>query len=260
MKKYYTLGEIILVLRKEYNECKEILDKLNEYINVQSGYDNYYFNGILASQYNPDNISRVRLYVEKEYPEILKKLRSRSHKFYTQFIYTAYFDIERKNNGLYGVNYFDIPTLTNKEKYIPNIEIINQEEFSNLIEELFSTDLMQVKNRYFHINNDNINLSFDNAFIDTSLGNNSSISWKGSTDEFKYSTKYVSPYLIEDILSLEIPSDKISFDWLQLLEKHENDFNNEIVFKVDSTIHSKKGILKVADTDNNAIKLVKKIK
>lgn len=36
MKKYYKYGEIILSLRKEYKECKYLLDELNNCINIKA--------------------------------------------------------------------------------------------------------------------------------------------------------------------------------------------------------------------------------
>ena len=45
MKKYYKYGEMLLVLRKEYRECKYLLDELNKYVNVKSNNSNYYFTG-----------------------------------------------------------------------------------------------------------------------------------------------------------------------------------------------------------------------
>ena len=65
--------------------------------------------------------------------------------------------------------------------------------------------------------------------------------WNGISNSFQYFiAKGVSPSLIGDIFSLQIPADEISDDWLNLLEKHENDFNNDLFFDVDIKANSKK--------------------
>ena len=48
MKKYYKFGEMILALRKEYSDCKNILNQLNSCINVEDENANYYFSGFLS--------------------------------------------------------------------------------------------------------------------------------------------------------------------------------------------------------------------
>ena len=73
------------------------------------------------------------------------------------------------------------------------------------------------------------------------MGYHSILMWNGISDNFQYSiAKGVSPSLIGDIFSLQIPADEISDDWLNLLEKHENDFNNDLFFDVDIKANSKK--------------------
>lgn len=185
------------------------------------------------------------------------------YNWYEQFLYSAFFLTEKNDNGSYELKYEGILTPVDGKKYIPEVEIIDQTKFSQLIDELFSSNLMQLKKEYFSNNYDNILLNFDYAYISTSLGDDSFISWNGINDIFKYSiTRHNSPFLIEKILSLEIPSDKISLDWLRLLEKQKSVFGEEILFDVDVNVQSKKGILQISDikrNDNNSIvKLLKK--
>lgn len=63
MKKYYKYGEIILALRKEYKECKYLLDELNNCINIKSDNSYFYFTGLLSDDNCVDN--RIRLFIEK---------------------------------------------------------------------------------------------------------------------------------------------------------------------------------------------------
>jgi hypothetical protein len=264
MKKYYRYGEMILALREEYQECRKLLDELNDCVNIKTDYSDFYFTGLLSYDDKIQDLSdrKIKLVVEKRYLDILKKVQYLKHDWYGQFLYIASFVADKKDNGLYGLKYNDISTPVDKKKYIPEVEVINQTKFSELVDELFSSDLMQLRSGYFKNNHDIISLDFGSAYISTSLGDNSFITWNGIQDYFNYSiTRHNSPALIENILSLEIPADKISSDWLKLLEKHENIFDNNLLFNVDINAQSKKGILEISDIeDKHEVKLLKQAK
>lgn len=122
---------------------------------------------------------------------------------------------------------------------------------------------MQLKKATFFTNHDFISLNFDNAFIGTTLGDKSFMGWNGTSDDFNYSiNRRNSPSLIGDILSLEMPADKISLEWLNLLEKYENVFENEFSFDIDRNAQAKKGTLQISDIQEkgsrNIVKLLKK--
>ena len=82
----------------------------------------------------------------------------------TTFISSPFFT-DKKDNGLYGLKYNDISTPVDKKKYIPEVEVINQTKFSELVDELFSSDLMQLRSGYFKNNHDIISLDFGSAYI-----------------------------------------------------------------------------------------------
>ena len=252
MKKYYTFGEIILTLREEYNESKKLLEELKNYIKINSYYEDYYFSGTLYyidefKDYTADN--KIILKVEKKRLELLKKIEHLKYTWYSQFLYSADFKVDKKDNK-YELNYWDVSTPIDEKKYIPKVKIINKEEFSKISDKLYSSDLMKLRRKLFWINHDGIILDFDYACINTNLGDESHITWEGNTDSFIYSIKrHNCPLLIEDILSLEIPSDRISKDWLKLLEKHENLFGNNQIYEVDVDARTKKGILKLDNID-----------
>ena len=264
MKKYYKFGEIILALREEYKECKGILDELKSCINVKSDYNNFYFSGELSNDKRSLNLEdkKISLIVEKEYLDILKKIHHLRYSWYAQYLYSAMFYAEKKDNGLYKLEYDNRLTCFDRKKYRPEVDIIDESKFSELIDELLSYDLFQVKEGYFNINSDALSLSFDNAFISSSLGDESLIFWDGVQDTFSYTIKRHNSFvLIDEILSLEMPADKISPDWLKLLEKHENDFGKEVLFSVDINAQSKKGILQISNEENNGVvRLLKKSK
>lgn len=264
LKQYYKFGEIILALREEYLESKYLLDELNKYIVVGPEVNEFFFTGLLKnfdSSSQPDN-TIIRLYVQKNYPDILKKVEHIKHDWYSKYLYSAIFNVEKEANGLYGLKYDEIFTPVDGKKYIPNVKINNPEEFSKIIDNLYSTYLMQLTRSYFTNNFDHLSLDFDEAFISTTLGTDSYIFWNGIGDTFEYSIRRDnSPFLLEQILELEIPADKISPDWLKLLEKHDSIFDKEVSFNVDVNAQSKKGILQISDIDRSGnINLVRMLK
>ena len=67
MKKYYKFGEMLLVLRAEYNSLKNILNQLNHCISVEDENAHFYFSGLLLDEVC---YREIRLIVEKKYLEI----------------------------------------------------------------------------------------------------------------------------------------------------------------------------------------------
>lgn len=261
MKKKYKFGEIMLILREEYKDCKHILDQLKECISLENTDDTFFFRGFLGSYSDLKELDmpKIVLIVEKRYLDILKKIQYLKYKWYNQYLYRALFDVVKGENGLYNFVYDDMLTPVDNKKYIPKIEILDQDKFSNLVDELFSSDLMKLEPGDFHVNYDSITLDFDDVFIKTKLGDGTLISWNGIDDTFEYSvTRHHCPFLLEEILSLEIPAEEISPSWLQLLQKHENDFDSDLLFDVDINVQRKKGVLQFSDIENNKIIKLKK--
>ena len=262
MKKCYTFGELLLALREEYKESTTLLENLKKHISIESEYNDFYFTGMLDDDYKLPELKnrRVRLFIEKDYLKLLKEIQKLKYDWYSEYLYSAYYNVIKNDDGLYELKYDDFLTPVDGRKYIPNVKIINQKEFSELIDELFKTDLMQLQCGHFHNNYDSIYLDFDQAIISSQLGDSSSISWNGINDNINYSiTRHSCPALIEDILSLKIPTDTLTPDWVKIIEKHIN--NNETLFNIDINAQSKNGILQVSDfdksNDRNIVKLLK---
>lgn len=259
MKKKYKFGEILLILREEYKECKHILEEMNKCVSVDTSVDKYYFSGVLAHECNSEvkHENKIRLYVEKRYSEILKKIQYLKYDWYNQYLYSAYYNVVKKENDSCDLIYDEILTPVDGRKYIPKVEIIDEDKFSLLVDELLETDLMQLKAGYFKVNHDTISLGFDTAYISTPLGDDSTIYWNGINDELQYSvTRHQSPYLLEEILSLEISAEEIAPSWLELLNKHED--HHDLAFDVDINVQSNKGILQITDTDHKDIVMLAK--
>ena len=227
MSKYYKYGELLLILRKEYMGYKILLNELKRYVDIKSEYENMYFTGRLAyndCSKNPVD-KEIRLIVEKKYNELLKTIQNIRYNWYSMYLYTANYKMKKNNDGNYVPVYDnECAIIDNKDKYNPSVEITNPEKFSDLIDQIFSTDLMQTQQGHFAINQEAIDLNFDEAYIFSKLENQTIIHWDGINDTFRCSCDgHFYPALIREVLSLEMPEDKISDDWLKLLEKHKND-------------------------------------
>ena len=269
MKRNYKYGEMILLLREEYKECKRILDEISKYVVVSPDCTHYYFDGKLVDRGRIYENSMIRLNVIKKYFYFLRKI-GYAHCYYS---HTANFNIVENEDGLYEPKYYsrlyhkyldknDIE----KEMYVPDVQVTDQIKFSELVHELLSSDLMQLEAGHFSNNYRIIDLDFDEAWISFAnflRGGNSFIAWNGRKDTFEYEmSKYNSSTLINDMLSSEISADNISPGWLSIFEKHEDVFGKEVFFDVDKNIILKNGTLQIADieqTDNyNVVKLRKK--
>lgn len=252
MRKNYQFGEMIFALRKEYKEYENLIERLKKCINIKSDNNKFYFSGLLSKD---DKISdlrdrKIKLVIEKNYFNILKKLQYLKYDWYSMYLYSAIFFVEKKDNGLYDLKFDDILTPVDGKKYIPKVDIIDQNKFSALVDELFSSSLMNQKKGSFSNNHDLIILDFDKVLISTKLGNGSFITWDGVDDNFKYSVnEQNSSSLIEKILSLQIPAENISTDWLNLLKKYEKDFEKEKLFDINIPISTRKGTLEVSDIE-----------
>lgn len=264
MKKYYKYGELLLALREEYNEYKDLLKELEKYIEIKSEYADFYFSGSLSKDKSQKRLEdrRIILQVEKKYSSIKKMIERLKYDWYSSYMYSAFFNIEKKESGLYVARYNNIVTPVDGNKYVPNVKITDQENFSKIIDQLLSTDIMQLRDGHFTNNYDSIFLDFDNASISSNFGCHYYITWDGREDKYSYSVReQCSSDLIENILSLEIPADKISPEWLNILEKHKNLLSKESYFTVDKNVISKNGTLQISNIENrkdyNIVRLAK---
>ena len=250
MKSFYTYGEMILALREEYKECGRLLNKLNTCIDIKDDYDNYYFKGIIPS-FNL-NDRKICLVVKKWYPNFLNKIQKIKDGIFGGGLYIASYDVLGKEDGLYELKYKNIDVEDGDcIKYVPEINITDKYMFSKIINDLFSTDLMQLKEKVFSNNNEDIVLGFGSALITIRMGDYwQHLSWNGIDDTVSYlaSRRFIPKlYDIENILSLEMPAYKISTDWGRIFEKYES--NPDVIFNysLDKGINLRKDCLQFSD-------------
>ena len=253
MRKYYKMAEMIMALREEYNECRELLAKMDELVSVDGGICFYHFNGRLSDRRTSSFDDRgVRLYVQRKYNAVLKKIQDL--RFHSIGFYRAIFNSQKDKHGIYTLKQiegFEVPSLE-RNRYRPEVEITDQKEFSELMDELLTRNIMQVKDGYFSFNGDSITLDFDHCFITSETGAGTTLTWDGPTDTIDYSVKHgYYPSLIDMIFDYQIPVDEMSPEWVKLLEKHEKDFDDEILFDTDVEAQSSTGTLYIASTNKN---------
>ena len=193
-----------------------------------------------------------------------KEIEYLKKDWYAAFLYRALFNVVKNDNGLYKLQYDDIETWFDKKKFVPEIEIVDQEKFSQLIDELLSSDIMKLQERIFSPYNDSsigtLRLNFAEATLNEPC--NGTVSWNGLDDSFNYINYFGNPLLIVELLSLKIQSKDIPQDWLNLLEKHETLIKGKAFSFSDliEMVRNKRGTLEISDMDDGIVKLVKKQK
>lgn len=254
MKKSYKFGEILLYLREEYKQCKYLFDKLNKCISIENS-DNFYFTGSLSEENR-----KIKLVVEKKYSEILKTIAHLKYDWYSVFLYTAYLDVIKGEDNIYQiVQDSTLCRVPNNKIFKPLVDVLYQDEFDNVVKKILSLDMMKRKKANLYINHDVIALDFGRIFISSKLGYESLLHWDGNCDTIDYLVrKDCSPYLLKRILYLELPMEYIPKEWLQIFEKHESEFSDEIYFDVDVNIQNRKGNLQIETSNNRNIKLLRK--
>ena len=259
MSKYYKYGELLLTLRKEYMGYKILLNELRKYVDIKTEYENMYFTGSLAyndCSKNPID-KEIRLIVEKKYNELLKTIQNIRYNWYSMYLYTANYKMEKNDKGIYAPVYDNgCVIIDDKNKYNPSVEITNPEKFADMLDQILSTDLMQTQQGHFGLNHDLIYLNFDEAYIFSKLENQTIIHWDGIKDTFICRCDgHFYPELIKEVLSLEMPEDRISNDWLKLLEKYKND-SSLSTNDIDISVKANTELEREPSLLNNQFKLI----
>lgn len=268
MKEYYRFGDLLVTLRKEYMSNMKLLNELQKYIEIKSEYEKMYFRGHLLYKCNDpkenleykDNTGKITLIVEKKYNELLKKYKE--IKYYNGWLfYAAQYDFFKNESGFYVPNYhepFNLTTVAKRKRYIPEVEINNPEKFTNIMDQIYSSDIMQTEFGSFKINYDKIGLDFDIASMRSELDGGISLEWHGPNDEFYYNcyTPFVNGR-VDELLSLEVPSYKISDNWLKLLEKYDS-YLSSMQYSADISVKKKAKLKAEGSLETGKFKLALK--
>ena len=258
MRKTYTYGEILLLVREEYLECRKLLNQMLECIKIDDNYQKAYVTANLNDKGRVNNKElEVMLNVEKKCSLLNKIWNEILYDFNGKYLYRAELLLKENENGyLFNADYLN-DMVENKKKYIPQVKIKDEMTFSLLVNQLLASDLVQLNKGKVWWNHDTISMNFDKVFISSPLGHKSTICWSGLEDGIKYNVKEdFSNRLLEEILSLRIPRDALPDEWIQFIENHEK--NRQFRFDVSTNIDNNMGFLKVRRIDeNNKVKLIK---
>ena len=259
MRKTYTYGEILFLVREEYLECRKLLDQMLKCIKINGEYKNAYITANLKKPriVNSNEID-VLLKVEKECSLLNKIWYQILYDFHGKYLYRAELHLDLNQNNYNFIDNYINDEVGNKKKYIPKVEIKDEMTFSLLVNQLLASDLTQLNKGKVGWNHNTISMDFDKVFITSPLGHKSTICWSGLEDGIKYNVKEdFSNKLLEEILSLKIPRDALPDEWMQFIENHEN--KRQFIFDVSTNIDEDSGLLKVRRIDdNNNVKLIKR--
>ena len=259
MRKTYTYGEILLLVREEYLECRKLLNQMLECIKINGEYTNAYITANLKDKRKVNsNEIEVLLKVEKDYSLISKIWNNLIYDYNSRYLYNAELLLRKIQNDYYFKDDYMNDMVGNKKKYIPQVEIKDEMTFSLLVNQLLASDLTQLNKEKIGWNHNTISMDFDKVFITSTLGYKSTICWSGLEDGIKYNVKEdFSNKLLEEILSLKIPRDALPDEWMQFIENHEK--KRQFKFDISTNIDYNTGLLKVRRiTKNNEAKFIKK--
>jgi len=269
MKASYTFGEFFLTMREKYKEVEPLFNELKNYISVSSEYDDLYFYADLINDddqyifdedyYQLISNNRVRLYVEEKCSKFKKKFYDkRQHVMGLKSYYTSYI-VTKNEDDTYSFN-----PIGSIDDFKPIIT--DQKKFSEIMNKIMEKDFMKLHEKIFEFNKERILLYRDYISMSTPLLGyfpEGSIDWNAKDDTIDYTAflkTRVYNYYLEETFDLEIPSNVISSDWLEVLE--ENELKDGFIFNIEDILRSRKGKLKISEIekkeDRGFVRLLKK--
>ncbi len=242
MKKYYRYIEILMSLRKEMLRLNNIIGKLQDYIKVDGDYESIKVNASLMGQHFMDNPFKVYVEVKKRYAfcdnkfkELVEFLKFSQKNLYPFFLTDRYDAIS--DNGTYSLvrpynyRYEWITEEENSKIYRPSIVVTNKDAFNTILNMAGNTDIAKTRSKILRANHDMFEIRCNDLILGlldpTYRHGIVNIRWDGLKDEFIVNLENADFDLY--FHDLEIPSDKIPADILEILEKYENKFDKLVV-------------------------------
>ena len=274
-KRFYTLAEMIVALRREYVKAYEILDKMKQCIRVDSsickGKNEPFssiqsdmrlsFNSVLNPEFHGDSHAIVILDVNKKgLFTIARKVFKTITGFESCFNpdRESYF-LETENNGEYFYTGY-------RKHYVEKIYILEdkKEEFLNLFQQLRELDICNVLEAYtissIKVGNIYSNIDIRGIGIEYELCRDYyNIKYDAQNDLIRYKTKEFTidyNHSFYNILETRIPSYSIPDDYLNIIKKSDVNLEN-IEFE---NYLGKNGTLSISHEDGKKLVLSKTIK
>ena len=239
MQNNYTYGEIIYILKGEYDKYRYLFKELKKLIEIDD-FTNYDFRSISLDNETADPLTLI----VKKSLNPSKRIRKKSNSYYAQF------NILNKN-GYY--EFSEVKSII--KEYRPNLNIVDWKTVNKYLDILLSSRLLNLSSIEEKIDdNHDLYLSYDYLRMKTP---SSYISWNGAHNCIKYEQRK-KDNSINEILSYQIPIEQIPDEWLELFQIYREKMNNQIDFILEGN-NRKKGQLFVKSTSpNGVVKLLKK--
>ena len=274
-KRFYTLAEMIVALRREYVKAYEILDKMKQCIRVDSsickGKNEPFssiqsdmrlsFNSVLNPEFHGDSHAIVILDVNKKgLFTIARKVFKTITGFESCFNpdRESYF-LETENNGEYFYTGY-------RKHYVEKIYILEdkKEEFLNLFQQLRELDICNVLEAYtissIKVGNIYSNIDIRGIGIEYELCRDYyNIKYDAQNDLIRYKTKEFTidyNHSFYNILETRIPSYSIPDDYLNIIKKSDVNLEN----REFENYLGKNGTLSISHEDGKKLVLSKTIK
>lgn len=238
-KEYYTFAEIITGLREGYKKSQHLLNRLHQYIEIVSRFDN---NSNLSLCLGNDSSlefaqAKILLQVSKNPSSIGNLLRNAMNNYTFNevrwLIDNASFTLVEEADSL---NFNQNNHLKLQDIYKPNVHINNKDEFTSIYTELKSTELFALPSLYIEINPyQSLYVWGDSIYLsraDEKGKEKIDIQYVAKDDNIivKSNTRY-SNYFIERLLETKIPKYEFPCTYLSLLES--NDDKNDTLIVAD---------------------------
>ena len=239
MQNNYTYGEMIYILKGEYDKYRYLLEELKRSIKVEDS-SNYDFRSVLLDN---ENTNTLKLIVKKTLNPIVGLLKNTNNQY-------AQYSIERDNDH-YMLSYDRSIT----EEYRPNSTIIDFKKFNEYLDILLSSRLFNLSSIEEKLDDDHdLYLSCDYLRMKTP---SSYISWNGAHNCIKYEQRK-KDNSINEILSYQIPIEQIPDEWLELFQIYKEKMNNQIDFILEGNNRKKGQLFLKSTSPNGVVKLLKK--
>jgi len=256
-KEYYTFGEILCVLRKQYQSSQILLNKMKENISVLT--DVPHKTGLilrLRDYYDREDSKPFLLFrVSKDVNSSIKvRLRDAlnriDHNTYRINLDNAAFEIIDEKSS------FSFKPLNNSPHFNPEIIIreTSVNDFREKYEELKNSRLYSLPDFYVEINpfqslyiwSDSIDLTSEDEY-----GKGISISYEAKNDKVHVnSSKKYSTSFIGELLETKIPKYILPDEYIRLLNENKDEFNG---LYIDDLIGRRNESLSIIDKPKKMI-------
>lgn len=223
VKEKYTYKEILLAIREETLKNQKLLQELSELISIEKNVGKYHFDDKLSCDSEPYKILLVIDTIQKKQSklkEIFNKITEYKFARASANKFQMYLVNSENGNNSFELKYTDGLT----DDYFGCIEILDNERFERIINELKNSRLSKITEKGIHVD--------DNLFVEIAdfigvVNGKNSIHYARGIDGLKVELTDKGFY---EILNTEISSSLLSNEVIDLVNNaNNNEINIEFV-------------------------------